>query len=274
MATNINAKPSSARVRRKDPSLAAVWVLIRREWLKVFKEPSRAVGIMVQPLLFWWVIGSGFVPTFHLAQSSAINYQTYFFPGVLALVLLFSAIFSMITLIDDKSSGFMQAVMVSPSKKSSVVFGKMLGACSIACVQVFLFLPLMPLAEISLAQVQWPLFAAFVVLGATSFSSIGFLMAWMSPSSSTFHALMSVFLIPMWILSGAMFPLENTWMAFFSYINPASWLVEGFRFTLLSAQLNISSADVFFMTWFSAAKLMAFSVVVTAAGVFACYRNR
>lgn len=256
------------RVEGMRASLRAMQVLICREWLKVFKEPSRALGIIIQPLVFWWVIGSGFVPSFRAQQMAGIDYQTYFFPGVLALMLLFSSIFSMITLIDDKSSGFLQAVLVSPSSRFAVVFGKILGSISIAGVQLILFMPLVPLAGISPTQVLWPAFMAFALLGSLFFASLGFVMAWLSPSSSAFHALMSIFLIPMWILSGAMFPLENTWMSIFSIINPAAWLVQGFQYSLLGAQVDSVSLLPAMI------QLFVLSVLTLSVGVFVCYRNR
>lgn len=269
-----NSPKTKRRMVKGQASWNAILVLVRREWLKVFKEPSRAIGIIVQPLLFWWVIGSGFVPSFRSSEMMSINYQTFFFPGILALVLLFSSIFSMITLIDDKASGFMQAVLVSPCSRSSIVFGKILGALSIACVQVLLFLPLMPLARIDPLEVTWLVFAAFVLLGALCFTSLGFVMAWLSPSSSTFHALMSIVLIPMWILSGAMFPLEDTWMAPIAQMNPAAWLVQGFHYSLLGHELQLDTFQVFSIVLSSGLKLIAFSALTTAAGVYACYRNR
>lgn len=272
-ATNYNTKDRQ-RIFGGRASIKAVEVLVRREWLKVFKEPSRAVGIIIQPLLFWWVIGSGFVPTFHAPDAASINYQTYFFPGIFALILLFSSIFSMITLIDDRNSGFMQAVLVAPCSRLSIVFGKIIGAFSIACTQALLFLLLMPLAHISAADVFWSMFLAFAVFGALFFTALGFLMAWLSPSTSAFHALMSIVLLPMWILSGAMFPLQNTWMAPISELNPAAWLVHGFHFTLLGSQLGLDSWQVFSAVYASFLKLFLFSVITTCAGVYVCYRNR
>jgi len=266
--TQSNSPKTMNRIYGARASFRAVSVLVKREWQKVLKEPSRALGIVIQPLLFWCVIGSGFVPSFKAAQMDGVDYQTYFFPGVLALVLLFSSIFSMITLIDDRHSGFMQAVLVSPASRFAVVLGKIAGSFSIAGVQLILFLPLMPWAKISYSDVNWPIFLSFAALGALFFTSLGFVMAWLSPSSSAFHALMSIFLIPMWILSGAMFPLESTWMFIFASFNPAAWLVQGFQYSLLSAGPHAALLLPLIM------KLAISSVLTMSIGVFVCYRNR
>ena len=273
-ATNISRARTPAYAATSNTHLRAIDVLFRREWLKIIREPSRAVGIIVQPLVFWFVIGAGFVPSFQMQNASEVNYQTYFFPGVLALVLLFSAIFSMITLIDDRESGFMQAVLVAPCTRSSIVLGKTFGAVSVALLQAALFLPLFPFAGIEYGQVLWGYFFLVLFLGALSFGLLGFLLAWASPSSSTFHALMSVILIPMWILSGAMFPLADTWMAPLSFVNPASWIVEGFQYALLFGQMNIDKVHAVSSLVSLIFKLSAFCFVVLLAGVMVCRRNR
>ena len=266
--TQLSSVKTMTRLYGSRASIRAIQVLVKREWLKLFNEPSRAVGIVVQPLLFWWVIGSGFVPSFRATHMANVDYQTYFFPGVLALVLLFSSIFSMITLIDDRHSGFMQAVLISPASRLAVVLGKIGGAFSIASVQLLLFLPLLPLAKISYNEIDWLVFILFAALGSLFFTSLGFVMAWISPSSSAFHALMSIFLIPMWILSGAMFPLEGTWMSVFSVFNPAAWLVYGFQYSLINGQVDAVGVLPAMI------KLIALTLVTASFGVFICYRNR
>jgi ABC-2 type transport system permease protein len=135
-------------------------------------------------------------------------------------------------------------------------------------------MPMMPFADIAPQDVTWSLFVAFTVLGGLAFTSLGFVMAWMSPSSSAFHALMSIFLIPMWILSGAMFPLENTWMASIAAFNPASWLVQGFHYSLLGARLGLDLSQVFSHVFISGFKLILFCIFAMGVGVYACTRNR
>src|SRR3989338_2365631 len=106
--------------------LRMIFVLWARELLRMTKEPSRLLGIVVQPLIFWVVIGSGFMPSFRVSENTQLGYQDFFFVGVVAMVVLFSAIFSTITLIEDKASGFMQAVLVAPGSRLALVVGKVL----------------------------------------------------------------------------------------------------------------------------------------------------
>lgn len=226
-----------------------IQVLWSRELLRMFKEPSRMLGVVIQPLLFWFVIGSGF------------NYQTFFFPGVLAMVILFSAIFSTITLIDDRTSGFLQVILVGPGSRASLVIGKVLGVVTIASLQAILFLCVAPFAGIALEQIDYGLLAIFILLGATAMAGLGFVFAWGSPSSAAYHALMSMILIPLWILSGAMFPPTVEWIKFVASINPLGWLVEGFR-----AALNGSFVDV----EMNLLSLSIFCVVILIIGVVLC----
>lgn len=249
--------PSSADIR-------AISCLIQREWQRVLKEPSRVASIVVQPMVFWLVIGGGFVPSFRLSSDSSIDYQSYFFPGVLALVILFSAIFATITLIDDRHAGFLQTVLVSPASRSAIVVGKIAAVVSVTLVQTALFFVILPFSALQWSHIQWPWLFLFVFLGAFGLSGLGFVFAWLSPSTSAYHALMSVILIPMWILSGAMFPLENTWMAPLQYINPTSYLVEGLRSALF--------AQSFPMGAFGA--LSVFCFVMVSLGVYVCQRQR
>ncbi|MES2503956.1 MAG: ABC transporter permease [Myxococcota bacterium] len=204
-------------------------VLFVRELLKMVKEPSRLVGIIVQPLIFWVVIGSGFVPSFRVADNASLGYQDFFFVGIIAMVILFSAIFSTITLIDDRNSGFMQAVLVAPGGRFALVLGKVLGISALAMIQASLLIMIGALCGFSMAQTDWALLVLFLLLGSMALASLGFVFAWGSSSTAAYHALMGMILIPLWILSGAMFPPDTAWMKVVVLVNPIAWLVSGLR---------------------------------------------
>jgi len=251
-----------------------ILVLWQREIFRMLKEPSRILGVVVQPLLFWFVIGSGFVPSFRLEQDHALDYQTFFFPGVLALVILFSAIFSTITLIDDRASGFLQAVLVAPGNRASVVFGKILGVVTIALIQAILFLSVTPFIHISLTQVNFLLLFVLLILGAVSMSGIGFIFAWVTESSAAYHALMSVILIPMWVLSGAMFPATTGWIQKVALVNPLGWLVSGLRAVFNSNVAPLGSVPVLLSLRVCLLFLILFSFFIVMIGVWVCHKRR
>jgi len=119
-------------------------VLCRREIVRFLRQRSRIIGALGSPLIFWLLLGSG-VGTSFAAGPGGSNYLEYYFPGTVVLILLFTAIFATISIIEDRKEGFLQAVLVAPIPRSAFVFGKMLGATSLAVIQGVLFLLLAPL---------------------------------------------------------------------------------------------------------------------------------
>lgn len=213
---------------------ATVRVLVARDVVRFFRQPSRLIGALAQPILFWFVIGSGFAGTFRLEGAQGLGYQQYFYPGVVTLVLLFSAIFATISVIEDRREGFLQAVLAGPGSRGAVVLGKALGSTCIALLQAGLFLLLAPLAGVQWATLEVVRLVAVMVLSALALSSMGLSLAWWVRSASGYHAVMSVVLLPMWVLSGAMFPLQGAGpvLGWLMRLNPMRFCVEGVRHAL------------------------------------------
>ncbi len=237
------------------------------------KEPSRLLGVVVQPLIFWLVIGAGFVPSFRVPENAGLNYQEFFFVGVIAMVVLFAAIFSTITLIDDRASGFMQAVLVAPGSRLALVLGKILGVTNIALLQAGLFILVGPWVGFSIAATHWFWVAVFLALGGISLAGLGFVFAWVSSSSAAYHALMSVILIPLWILSGAMFPPNTPWMEILVLCNPIAWLVGGLRAAFAGGIAPLGSVTVALNLEYCLVALSLFSVFILLAGVWVCRKT-
>ncbi len=124
-----------------NPWLAA-WTLCRREWVRFVRQRNRVFGAIGQPLIFWLLFGAGFGPSFQTGANSTggLSYREYFFPGTLVLILLFTAIFATISIIEDRREGFLQSVLVAPIPRWSMVLGKLLGGTLIAVAQGSLFL--------------------------------------------------------------------------------------------------------------------------------------
>jgi daunorubicin resistance ABC transporter membrane protein len=211
--------------------LATIGVLWRRDLLRFFKEKTRVLGALAQPIIFWAVIGTGMADTFRVPGASGVSYLQYFFPGVVVMVVLFAAVFSSMSIIEDRHSGFLQAVMVAPGSRVAMVLGKSLGATTLAVVQAALFLCLSPLAGFEVLEVHWPLVVCILLLVSFGLTAFGFAVAWWLDSSQAYHAFMGVLLIPLWILSGAMFPapMEHAWVGVILRANPMSYAVDGLR---------------------------------------------
>jgi daunorubicin resistance ABC transporter membrane protein len=211
--------------------LATIGVLWRRDLLRFIRQRTRLVGALAQPLLFWLVIGGGLASTFQLKGAGDLGYLEYFYPGILVMLVLFASIFGTITVIEDRHAGFLQSVLVGPGSRAAVVVGKSLGVGSVGLVQAALFLALLPLAGFTYGGLDWLALGTFLVLGALGLSAFGFALAWATDSSQAYHAVMSILLLPGWILSGAMFPLseERPVLAALMRANPMSYLVSGAR---------------------------------------------
>ena len=123
--------------------LPATYSLWRRDVVRFLRQPSRVIGALASPVLFWFVIGSG------LGSSFEGGFLQYFFPGSLALIVLFTAIFSTISIIEDRQEGFLQGVLASPAPRVAIVLGKALGSTTLATINGVLFLMLLPLAGLS-----------------------------------------------------------------------------------------------------------------------------
>jgi ABC-2 type transport system permease protein len=254
-------------------SLSLDWatarVLAVRDVVRFFRQRSRVVGALAQPILFWWVIGSGFRGSFHLEGADHVRYDAYFFPGVVTMVLLFSAIFATITVIEDRREGFLQCVLAGPGSRFSVVAGKCLGSSAVALIQASLFLGLAPLAGVNVAAVNGLLLCGALVLTALFLTALGFSLAWWINSAPGYHAVMSVVLIPMWVLSGAMFPLDapGSVLGLLMRLNPMRFSVDAIRQALfpgdgVSSASGISSAP-------AASLAVLAALAATALGVAA-----
>jgi ABC-2 type transport system permease protein len=221
-------------------ALLAAVSLAARELRRFFRQRTRIVGALGQPILFWILFGAGLGGSFRMPGSSVSpGYANYFLPGVAVMILLFTAIFSTISIIEDRREGFLQAVLVSPIPRSSLVLGKVLGGCILAVLQALIFVGIAPLlaglgavapVSLHLSLTTWLLAAAWMALIAFVLTSLGYLIAWPMDSTQGFHAVMSVFLMPMWLLSGAFFPVpEQGWLAWIMRANPLTYGLAGLR---------------------------------------------
>lgn len=194
----------------------ATYALWLRELVRFVRQPTRIVGALGTPIVFWLVIGAGLDRGFIVPGAGSggeaadgVGYMAYFFPGTVLLILLFTAIFSTISTIEDRREGFLQGVLASPSPRSAVVLGKVLGGATLAAVQGLLFLLAWPLLG------DWPSAGAavsavlLVVLLSVMLTALGLALAWPMTSTAGFHALMNLVLMPMWLLSGSVFPLAT-----------------------------------------------------------------
>ncbi len=184
--------------------VVALW---HREIVRFVRQRSRLTGAFAQPLVFWLLLGGGFNASFQPAGTpQGTSYVAYFYPGTILMVLLFTAIFATIATVEDRKQGFLQGVLVAPVPRWSVVLGQALGGTTLAVVQGMLFMLLAPLLGISLSVASFLCTTVVMTVIALALTSLGLMIAWKMDSTQGFHAIMNLILLPIWILSGALFP--------------------------------------------------------------------
>ena len=190
--------------------MLAVYTLWQREIVRFLRQRSRIVGALVQPIVFWGLLGGGLSASFRPAGAAAgTGYLEYFFAGTVALVLLFTAIFATISVVEDRRAGFLQGVLVAPIGRGAIILGQSLGGTTLAVGQGLLFLALAPLAGVPLTTLRVVATVATMALVGFGLTNLGLMIAWRMESTQGFHAIMNLILLPIWFLSGAMFPATN-----------------------------------------------------------------
>jgi ABC-2 type transport system permease protein len=215
--------------------IATVAMLCWREWTRFFRQRNRVIGALGQPILFWLLFGTGMHAAFRGGDQ---DFMTYYLPGTLALILLFTAIFTTISIIEDRREGFLQNVLVAPVPRWTIAAGKILGGGAIAWVQALIFLML----AIAVGSVQFNIgllaVPVLMAISALTLTALGVFFAWPMDSTQGFHAIMNLVLMPLWLLSGAFFPVPQPnasspvgqWIIhWIMRANPLSYTIAGMR---------------------------------------------
>jgi len=206
----------------------ALW---RREIVRFLRQRSRVTGAFAQPLVFWLLLGGGLNASFRPAGASGTNYVEYFYPGTIALVLLFTAIFATISTVEDRREGFLQGVLVAPVPRWTIVLGQALGGTTLAVVQGALFMLLAPFLDIHVTVGSFIATLIVMTIVALGLTSLGLIIAWRMESTQGFHAIMNLILIPIWLLSGAFFPATGapTVLYWLMTLNPLTYGMAALR---------------------------------------------
>ena len=204
---------------------ATLW---QRELVRFWRQKSRVLGVVASPLVFWLLMGYG------------SNDLARFYAGALVLTVMFSAIFSTISIIEDRREGFMLSMLVSPAPRTSLVLGKILGSATLAWIQGLIFLAFAPLAGVRVGLVQVISAAGAIFLVSFTLTGLGFVIAWKMDSTAGFHSIMNLLLVPMWMVSGSLFPMATAHgvIRAIMWANPLTYSIS-----LLNGLLGLPNAN-------------------------------
>lgn len=223
-------------------STAATWALGARELRRFTRQPSRIVAAVATPALVWLFLASGLA---RAVQGTDAGYGLYLLPGMATLTVLFASIFTAISLIEDRHQGFLQGVLVSPAPRGAIVLAKCIGGGLPAAAQGALLLASAPLLGSQAGPGGYVLALGVLLAISVAIGGLGIAAAWWVDSSQGFHGIMNTVLMPMWLLSGSVFPLSTSagWLRTVMLVNPLTWATAGLREAIGGGQSPMPGPD-------------------------------
>jgi ABC-2 type transport system permease protein len=222
--------------------LRAVKVVWQRELIRFWRDRLRIVTALVQPALFLFVLGGG-LSRVASSGTGGVDLRTFMFPGVLAMAVLFTAMFSAASIVWDREYGFLREMLVAPVRRGSIVLGKCLGGATVAGFQGLLVMALAPLVHVPYVAVMVLEVLALQLLLAFMITAFGVMAAARITQMQAFMALMQMLMMPLLFLSGALFPVNGLpgWLEVLNRLDPITYAVDPLRRAVFS-RLDLGSA--------------------------------
>ncbi|MBV9096037.1 MAG: ABC transporter permease [Streptosporangiaceae bacterium] len=235
--------------------LRAVSIVWRRELIRFRSDRLRAVTSLVQPVLFLFVLGTGLSRLAAHGMPAGIDFKTFIYPGVLAMSVLFTAIFSAASIVWDREFGFLREMLVAPVRRWAIVVGKCLGGATVATFQGIIFLALAGVAHVPYSPALLLTLVGELLLLSFTLTAFGVMLAARVKQIQAFMALTQMLVLPMFFLSGALYPLAGlpAWLTVLTRIDPLTYVVYPMRHAVFS-HLSVSPATLNALspglTWF------------------------
>ncbi|NYE56805.1 ABC transporter permease [Carboxydothermus ferrireducens] len=230
--------------------MAALWAIFYRELIRYWREKIRIITSLVQPAIWLFVMGGGMGAAF--TGPGGVNYRTFIFPGIVGMTVLFSAIFSSISIVWDREFGFLKEVLVSPASRESIVLGKALGGATTAVIQGMIILIFAPAVGINLSFSM--VVKAFVTMYfiALTMAAFGIVIAARMQSMQGFQFVTNFIVMPLFFLSGAIYPLKGIpgWLATLAAIDPLAYGIDLLKHVFLPYHEYSLATDITVMAGF------------------------
>ena len=220
--------------------LRAIGIVWRRELIRFRSDRLRAITALVQPVLFLFVLGTGLSSLASHGLPSGIDFKTFIYPGVLAMSVLFTAIFSAASIVWDREFGFLREMLVAPVSRSAIVIGKCLGGATVATFQGIVILALAGFAHVPYDPVLFLILIGELLLLSFTLTAFGVMMAARIKQIQAFMALTQMLVMPLFFLSGALYPLNGlpAWLTVLTRLDPLTYIVDPMRQAVFS-HLNL-----------------------------------
>jgi ABC-2 type transport system permease protein len=273
-ATIQTTVPAAAPLEvRRDGTLVrnfrAMMMVWRRDIIRLFRTPTRLISGVAQPLLFLFVLGAGLEGAIGNRGAGGVDYQQYLFPGILAMSVLTSALFSSMAIVWDREFGFMREMLVAPVSRSTLVLGKALGGGTISVAQGLVLVVAAPIVGVSFTVGSFFAMLGFLLLLAFSLTAFGMVIASRMQRMEAFQMVMALVMQPMLFLSGAIFPLVALpdWLGVLTRLNPATYGADAIRRVVLPAATPLTLFDWTVPLWADAAITLAFGTLMLALAI-------
>ena len=219
-----------------------VW---KRELIRFRTDRLRAITALIQPFLFLFVLGTGLSTLARKGLPTDVSFKTFIYPGVLAMSVLFTSVFSAGSIVWDREFGFLREMLVAPVRRASLVIGKCLGGATIATFQGIVFLALAWFAHVPYNPVLLLTLVGMLLLLSFTLTAFGLMMAARIKQFQSFMALTQMLVMPLFFLSGALYPLNGlpSWLSVLTRIDPLTYIVGPMRHSVFS-YLNLPGPAV------------------------------
>lgn len=252
--------------------LRTIFTIWQREIIRYWRDKTRIFSSLFQPLMFLIIFGSGLRQTL-TTGNFGVDFAQFIYPGILAMVIMGTTLFSTISTVWDREFGFLKEILVAPVSRTAIALGKTLGATTIAIIQAFILLILARFVNISITfNMVIHLFLLMILL-SLAIAGLGLFIASVMKTTESFGLLMQIFIFPMFFLSGAFFPLTAVpkWMEVLSKIDPLTYGVDALRQIILSNQVPTQILDrlVLYPIYTDVLFLIIFALIMILAAVIA-----
>ena len=239
----VTSQPASVRrIDTRSATLRAIYIIWYRDLLRYWRDRFRLLASLAQPLLYLVIFGTGLSASLRglgggLGGATSVNYVQFIYPGIIGMAVLFTSIFSAMSIVWDREFGFLKEVLVAPIDRSAIAIGKALGGSTQAMVQGMILLLLAPVAGVTLTPLAILELIPLIFALAFALTTLGVVLAAGMKSMQGFQAVLNFLMMPIFFLSGALFPLTNLpwWMTALTRIDPAAYGIDPIRRVILGA---------------------------------------